>query len=136
METKVHAGLTWFIIIFSLPLLIWAIFVHSDTMPALIKLMTVMESMNESDLIKHSKNRTQEVELIFREIESILSISSICGIIISILIILRTSTLVLTISGDRSCKQCCKPIQYIWAQVRTEVNFVLMETTPQHSPQE
>ena len=100
MGTKVHAGLTWFLIIFSLPLLIWSVFVHCDTMPAIVKLMTVMDSMTKSDLIKHSKKSSQEVETVFTEIESILSISSIIGVIISILIILRTSTLILTISGS------------------------------------
>ena len=99
MASKVHCSLVLFIVLFSIPLLVWSFYINFDTVPKIDDILRWISFQAAADGMKVPRDEIQTQEDRFRTVRLLLQCGLSFGIGLSILILLRSITLILTVSG-------------------------------------
>ena len=108
MVTKLHSGLVWAIFFSSVPLLGWSLYVLFETVPVLDVTLNWISEIAESDVIMVAKKETLEQEETFKDLRHDLRNVAVCGLLMVFLLLLRSTVLILIISGkdEFNINQC------------------------------
>ena len=131
--TKLHGGLAVATMVVSIGMVIWVIFINTNTIPdinnteKLLQIMGGPDSYFDQKIQEKSKEDIGELEDYKKTITLLFSMTVLGCIIFFV----RGTVLLMTVEED--CSNCCEPVQFLWRQVRMEVNSSLMDTTRSHN---
>ena len=130
---KLHGGLAVATMVVSIGMVIWVIFVNTDTIPDINNTEKLLQIMGGPDSHFDQKIKEKSKEDIgaledYKKTITLLFSMTVLGCII---FFVRGTVLLMTVEED--CSNCCGPIQFLWRQVRMEVNSSLMDTTRSHN---
>ena len=131
---KLHVGLSVTTMLVAIALIIWVVFVNTDTIPKIhLTYSALIIFSGSNSLLRQSiQDRAKDDISFLEKQENLLTPIFSLVVVGSIIFLVRGTVLLMTVSGE-DCYNCCGPVQFVWRQVRREVNMCLMETTRSHS---
>ena len=133
---KLHVGLSVTTMVVAVAMIVWVIFINTDTIPQIHRTNSVLEAMGDSNsadiFSRNVQEKAQKSLDILVKYENLFTATFSLMVVGSIIFMVRGTVLLMTVSGE-ACYNCCGPVQFVWIKVHREVNQCLMETTMSHS---